>query len=93
MENISQKWAKFALKLKYKDITSEALKEAKRFLLDSVGCALSALDNKDTKAAYNYVRDLGGKEQATVIGWGTKTNLPQATLINSLLIRALDYNL
>jgi 2-methylcitrate dehydratase len=92
METISQKWAKFALKLKYKDIPSEALKEAKRFLLDSVGCALSALDNKDTKAAYNYVRDLGGKEQATVIGWGTKTNLPQATLINSLLIRALDYN-
>jgi 2-methylcitrate dehydratase len=92
METISQKWAKFALKLKYKDIPSEALKEAKRFLLDSVGCAFSALNNKDTKAAYNYVRDLGGKEQATVIGWGTKTNLPQATLINSLLIRALDYN-
>ena len=92
METISQRWAKFALKLKYDSIPPEAIKEAKRFLLDSVGCAFSALDNKDTKAAYDYIRDLGGKEQATIIGWGEKTNLPLATLMNSLLIRALDYN-
>ncbi len=92
METISQRWAKFALGLNYENIPSEALEEAKRFLLDSVGCAFSALDNKDTQAAYNYIQDLGGKEQATIIGWGTKANLPQATLINSLLVRALDYN-
>lgn len=92
METISQKWAKFALRLNYEDIPSVALEEAKRFLLDSVGCAFSALDNKDTQAAFNYIQDLGGKEQATIIGWGIKTNLPQATLMNSLLIRALDYN-
>jgi len=92
METISQRWARFAIELEYNKIPPEALKEAKRFLLDSVGCAFSALDNKDTKAAYNYIRDLGGKEQATIIGWGEKTNLPQATLMNSLLIRALDYN-
>ena len=92
METISQRWAKFALRLNYQDIPFVAIKEAKRFLLDSVGCAFSALDNKDTKAAYNYIRDLGGKEQATIIGWGEKTNLPLATLMNSLLIRALDYN-
>lgn len=92
METISQKWAHFALRLNYKDIPSEALEEAKRFLLDSVGCAFSALNNKDTQAAYDYIQDLGGKKQATIIGWGEKANLPQATLMNSLLIRALDYN-
>jgi len=92
METISQRWAKFALKLKYDSIPPEAIKEAKRFLLDSAGCAFSALNNKDTQAAYDYIRDLGGKEQATIIGWGEKTNLPLATLMNSLLIRALDYN-
>jgi len=92
METISQRWAKFALRLNYQDISSIAIKEAKRFLLDSVGCAFSALNNKDTQAAYDYIQDLGGKKQATIIGWGEKTNLPLATLMNSLLIRALDYN-
>lgn len=92
MGTISQRWAKFALGLNYEDIPSVAIKEAKRFLLDSVGCAFSALDNKDTQAAYDYIQDLGGRQQATIIGWGEKANLPQATLMNSLLIRALDYN-
>ncbi|HAJ31849.1 MAG TPA: MmgE/PrpD family protein [Candidatus Atribacteria bacterium] len=92
METISQIWAKFAPGLNYENIPSVALEEAKRFLLDSIGCAFSALNNKDTQAAYNYIQDLGGEEQATIIGWGTKANLPQATLINSLLVRALDYN-
>ena len=92
METISQRWAKFALGLNYENIPSVAIKEAKRFLLDSVGCAFSALDNKDTQAAYNYIQDLSGNKHATVIGWGEKANLPQATLMNSLLIRALDYN-
>jgi len=92
METISQRWARFALELEYDKIPPEALKEAKRFLLDSIGCAFSALNNKDTQAAYKYIQDLGGKEQAAIIGWGIKANLPQATLINSLLVRALDYN-
>lgn len=92
METISQKWAEFSLKFTYNDIPSGAIKEAKRFLLDSIGCAFSALNNKDVLAAYQYIKGLGGKKQATIIGWGEKTNLPQATLMNSLLIRALDYN-
>jgi 2-methylcitrate dehydratase len=92
METISQRWARFALELEYNKIPPEALKEAKRFLLDSMGCAFSALNNQDTQAAYDYIQDLGGKKQATIIGWGTKVNLPQAALMNSLLIRALDYN-
>jgi len=92
METISQQWARFACELKYDNIPAEAVNEAKRFLLDSIGCAFSALNNKDTEAAYQYVQDLGGRKHATVMGWGTQTNLPLATLINSLLIRALDYN-
>ena len=59
METISQRWAKFALRLNHKDIPSVALEEAKRFLLDSIGCAFSALNNKDTQATYDYIQDLG----------------------------------
>lgn len=92
METISQRWARFAQELDYEKIPQKAINEAKRFLLDSIGCAFAALNNKDTQAAYHYIQDLGGNKQATVIGWGTKANLPQSTLINSLLIRALDYN-
>ena len=92
METISRELARFALELRYEDIPEEAIKAAKRFLLDSLGCAFAALDNPDMQAAHRYIQELGGAEQATVIGYGTKTNLPNAALMDSLLIRALDYN-
>jgi len=90
--SISRKMAQFALSLQYDQIPEPSLKEAKRFLLDSVGCALAALDHEDMRQAYDFVQQLGGTEQATVIGHGTMTNMGNAALMNSLLIRAMDYN-
>ena len=92
MKSITHQMADFAINLQYQDIPAPAVKEAKRFLLDSVGCALAAVDNEDMAAMYRFVEKLGGRPEATLIGSGTKTNAPNAALMNSLLVRALDYN-
>jgi len=92
MQSISEQMARFALDLTYEQIPTAARREAKRFLLDSVGCALAAIDHEDMQQAYQYVKELGGNEQATIIGYGTKTNIANAALMNSLLVRAMDYN-
>jgi 2-methylcitrate dehydratase len=84
--------ARFALSLRYESLPEPVVKIAKRFLLDSVGCALAAVKLSDTQAAHRYVQQLGGKSQATIIWYGDKTNLPNAAFMNSLLIRAMDYN-
>ena len=92
MTSLSQKMAQFALDLKFEDIPSDALHEAKRFLLDSVGCALAAVQNDDMQAMYRFTEKLGGTPEATVIGNGLRTNASNAALMNCLLTRALDYN-
>jgi 2-methylcitrate dehydratase len=84
--------AEFAVNLRYDDIPQEAIHEAKRFLLDSMGCALAAVHNDDMQAMYRFIEKLGGTPEATVIGTGHKTNAPNAALMNCLLTRALDYN-
>jgi 2-methylcitrate dehydratase len=91
-DSISRLMARFALSLTYDAIPESARKEAKRFLLDSVGCALAALDHEDMRQAYEFVCGLGGTEQASIIGHGTVTNMGNAALMNALLIRAMDYN-
>ncbi|MCJ7735613.1 MAG: MmgE/PrpD family protein [Anaerolineales bacterium] len=92
MSSLSGKMAKFALDLKYEDIPKNAIWEAKRFLLDSVGCALAAVNNDDMAAMYRFTEKLGGTPEASVIGRTFKTNAPNAALMNCLLTRALDYN-
>ena len=92
MGSITHTMARFALGLQYEDIPADAVREAKRFLLDSVGCALAAVPNEDMQAAHRYIVALGGTEEATVIGSGHRTNIANGALMNALLIRALDYN-
>lgn len=84
--------AQWALDLKFEDIPEESIWEAKRFLLDSVGCALAAVKNEDIEAMYRFTEKLGGIPEASVIGREYKTNASNAALINCLLTRAMDYN-
>jgi 2-methylcitrate dehydratase len=92
MTSLSHQMAEFAMNLKYEEIPAEAVYEAKRFLLDSIGCALAAVKNEDMGAMYRFTEKLGGRPEATIIGTGEKTNAPNAALMNCLLTRALDYN-
>jgi len=92
MSSLSGKMAKFAIDLQYQDIPDESIWEAKRFLLDSVGCALAAVNNEDMAAMYRFTEKLGGTPEASVIGRDFKTNAANAALMNCLLTRALDYN-
>jgi 2-methylcitrate dehydratase len=92
MKSISQQMAEFALNLRYEDLPPEVVYEAKRFLIDSMGCAFAAVPNGDMKAIHRFIEKLGGTPEATVIGSGLRTNAPNAALMNCLLVRALDYN-
>jgi len=92
MSSITRKMADFTLNLSFDQIPAAELKEAKRFLLDSVGCALAAVKNEDMASMYRFIRRQGGTPESTLIGTGEKTNAANASLMNSLLVRALDYN-
>jgi len=84
--------AQWAMDLKYQDIPEESTWEAKRFLLDSMGCALAAVKNEDMESMFRFTEKLGGTPEATVIGREGKTNASNAALMNCLLTRAMDYN-
>jgi len=92
VDSISRMMAQFALSLRYEVLPAPVVQMAKQLLLDSIGCALAAVKLKDIQASYTYLQQLGGKKQASIIWYGDKTTLPNAALINSLLIRAMDYN-
>lgn len=91
-KTISQHWAEYAAALRFEDIPASAVQEAKRFLLDTLGCALGGYRVEDCQIAREVIADMGGHPEATIIGSGEKTNAVNATFVNSLMVRALDYN-
>jgi 2-methylcitrate dehydratase len=91
-KSISRIISEFAVNLKYSDLPEEVIHQTKRFLYDSIGCAYGGYHTKDVNILRDIYKEMGGKEEATVIGFGDKIPAVNATLVNSLMIRALDYN-
>ncbi len=91
-KTISRQIAEFAIKLKYEDLPEEVVHEVKRYLYDSIGCAFGGYHTKDVNIIRDIYKDIGGKNESTIIGFGDKIPAVNATLVNSLMIRALDFN-
>ena len=91
-KSIARQIAEFAVALKYEDLPEEVVFEVKRYLYDSIGCAYGASHTRDVNIIRDIYREMGGSEEATVIGFGDKMPAVNATLVNSLMIRALDFN-
>lgn len=92
MTNV-QKLAKFVYRTKFEDLPSEVIRESKRLLLDSIGCALvSTLTDKGNSALDFARKSLGGKPEATTIGFGEKLSAMGAAFVNGELINSMDYN-
>ncbi len=91
-KSISRQIAEFAIKLKYEDLPKEVVNEVKRYLYDSIGCAYGGYHTKDVNIIRDVYKEMGGKGEATVIGFGDKLPAVNTTLINSLMIRSLDFN-
>ncbi|HUJ96289.1 MAG TPA: MmgE/PrpD family protein [Terriglobales bacterium] len=91
-ETISAKMARWAADLQYAQLSQEAVYQAKRFLLDSAGCALGGYKQHDVKIALAVLDEVAGRGPATVIGTGKKIDAVSAALANALMIRCMDYN-
>jgi 2-methylcitrate dehydratase PrpD len=88
-----EKFAEFASNTDAKSLPPEVAGEAKRVLLDSIGCALAAVDIGTGRMGIDYGRVLGGtRDEATIIGVPQRTSVHGAAFANAELMNALDYH-
>jgi 2-methylcitrate dehydratase len=92
MVSVSRQLARWALGLRFQDLPAEVRHEAKRALVDTVGCALGGFGCDAHRIAERTLRELGGHAEATVIGTGERTSLLNAAVLNGIMVRYLDYN-
>src|SRR5947209_2177003 len=84
--------ARRAAALEFNHLSQDAVYQAKRFLLDSVGCARGRYQQHDVKIALQVIDEIAGRGPATVIGRGKKIDPVSASFANALMIRCMDYN-
>src|SRR3954470_12474713 len=91
-ETVSAVMSKWAAGVKFADLSPDAVYQAKRFLLDSIGCALGGYQQHDVAIALDVLREIAGAGKCTVIGSGEAMDAVSASLANALMIRCMDYN-
>ncbi len=91
-DTITATMAQWATDLKYEHLGEQAIHEARRYLLDSLGCAFGGYRQEDARIALHVMDEIGGTGNATVIGSGKKTDPVSASLANALMVRVMDYN-
>jgi 2-methylcitrate dehydratase len=91
-ETITARISRFAEGLRFEDLPEDAVREAKRYLLDSLGCALGGYQQHDVSIALEVLDEVAGSGPATVLGDGRKADVVSASLANALMVRVMDYN-
>jgi len=86
-----QKLAKFTSSRSFNDLSKKAIRELKIRLLDSIGCAIGALEGPPIRRIKNQTLDFGGNPHSTLLA-GNKTAPDRAAFYNSSLVRYLDFN-
>ena len=91
-ETITAEMARWAADLRFEDIPDSAVREARRYLLDTLGCALGGFQQEDAEIALEVLDEIAGDGPGTVIGTGRRVDVVSASLANALMVRVMDYN-
>lgn len=89
MSHMVDALAEFVVASDVGDLPAGAAMLLRRNVLDSVGCAVGALDGETVQLVREQVESVGGRPRASLIGGGMST-VDQATLFNSVAVRYLD---
>jgi 2-methylcitrate dehydratase PrpD len=90
--SVSQSFAGFVAGSSWTDIGDDLRHEAKRSLLNFIGCALGAAESDAVEASLRVLKGLAGPPQATVIGRPERFDILTASYINAVAGNLFDFD-
>ena len=92
MATVAERLSSFSENLRYQDIPAEVVHQAKRMIIDSLGCAFGGYSGEPCKLARDMSATVTSTQPATVLGSGLTTSPDMAAFANGVMIRYLDFN-
>src|SRR5262249_52327469 len=92
MDRTTEKLARYVTSLRYGDLSPSTVKETKRHVIDSVGCALGGSASGPAHIARRVAPAVAGGPAARIVGERHPTTPEAAAFANSAMIRFLDAN-
>jgi len=90
IDNISHMIGEHISKVRFEDLSPEAVASAKRSTLDTIGAMMAGSSAPGIDMIVNLAKGWGGAEQALVTGFGIRLPAPIAAWCNGSMARALE---
>ena len=92
-QGISRRLAEHAAGLRYERLPAALVERIKLCVLDTLGVSIGASTLAPEAAIVaDYVRDLGGKPESRILGFGGRAPAPWAVFANGSFGHMLDYD-
>lgn len=82
----------FIASSKFDDLPGHVVKNAKERIGDTVACGFAGRKTLEGDALIDVMKEIGGKQEATVIGDKTRLSFMQAAQVNRVLTNMADYD-
>ena len=92
MTTLVEQLSAYAAALRYEDLPAAVVHQAKRLIIDTVGCALGGAASEPARIAREIAGGITSTHPATVIFSGQRSSAELATFANGVMIRFLDFN-
>ncbi|MBI2295946.1 MAG: MmgE/PrpD family protein [Betaproteobacteria bacterium] len=92
MTTIVEQLSSYAAGLRYEDLPREVVHQAKRLIVDTLGCALGGFESEPSRIARDVAGMVTSTRPATVLVSGQRTSPELAAFANGVMIRFLDFN-
>ena len=92
MATLVEQLSTYTTTLRFEHLPAEVVHQAKRLIMDSVGCALGGYWSEPARIARDIAATVRSSEPVTVIGSGEHTSPELATFANGVMLRFLDFN-
>ncbi len=90
--NTAERLSEYARAISYADLGEVTVLEAKKRLIDSLGCAIGSFAEAPVRIARRVAESDGPDGTSTLLGTHVKTSPDLATFVNGLMVRYFDYN-
>src|SRR5215813_1179578 len=90
--NLTRDFGDFLARFRFEDLSDHAVHEARRGLIDWIGCALAGSGHSTVDTLLSVLTATGGRPQATVLGRNLKLGPLEAALVNGQMGHMLDYD-
>lgn len=89
---IEERLVDYILHAKFEDLPTEIVDIVNNMILTILGTTIAGSMTEGCEALVNQIKEWGGKEEATILLYGSKVPAYNAALINSVMARALDFD-